>query len=158
MRSHLFDPEHLDAPLTAIKHKQIAKNIARATIKQKLRHNTYLEMYRVGELQRLPNNAIRSKMHRVYTLKVQKRVLHPYDDKRYLIANLADGSPNLHTHAYGHYSIPVAATLLKERDAGAGLVVTVRQPRESNDKCKDKRYKIIKQACAENTRVTLNGR
>ena len=137
----LFDPEHPDAPPPAIKHKQIAKGIARATIKQKLRHDTYLEMFREGELQRLPNRAIRSKLHRVYTLEVQKRGLHPYDDKRYLLANLADGSPNPYTHAYGHYAIPVAATVLEEREAGAGLVVSVRPPRESIDKCKDKRYK-----------------
>ena len=137
----LFDPEHPDAPPPAIKHKQIAKGIARATIKQKLRHDTYLEMFREGELQRLANHAIRSKLHRVYTLEVQKRGLHPYDDKRYLLDNLADGSPNPNTHAYGHYAIPVAATVLDETEPGTGLVVSVRPPRESVDKCKDKRYK-----------------
>ena len=73
----LFDPEHPDAPPPAIKHKQVAKGIARATIKQKLRHDTYLEMYREGPLQRLPNRAIRSKLHRVYTLEVQKRGIAP---------------------------------------------------------------------------------
>ena len=31
--------------------------------------------------------------------------------------------------------------MLEERDTGAGLVVSVRPPRESIDKCKDKRYK-----------------
>ena len=115
----LFDPEHPDAPPPAIKHKQIAKGIARATIKQKLRHDTYLEMFREGELQRLANRAIRSKLHRVYTLEVQKRGLHPYDDKRYLLDNLADGSPNPNTHAYGHYAIPVAATMLDETEPGS---------------------------------------
>ena len=137
----LFDPEHPDAPPPAIKHKQVAKGIARATIKQKLRHDTYLEMYREGPLQRLPNRAIRSKLHRVYTLEVQKRGLHPYDDKRYLLENLADGSPNPFTYAYGHYAIPVATTVIDQTDAGTGLVVSVRPPRESIDKCKDKRYK-----------------
>ena len=31
-----------------------------------------------------------------------KRGLCPYDDKRYLLADLPDGSPNPYTHAYGH--------------------------------------------------------
>ena len=137
----LFDPEHPDAPPPPIKHKQVAKGIARATIKQKLRHDTYLEMYREGPLQRLPNRAIRSKLHCVYTLEIQKRGIHPYDDKRYLLENLADGSPNPFTHAYGHYAIPVAATVLDQTDAGNGLVVSVRPPRESIDKSKDRRYK-----------------
>ena len=137
----LFDSERLDAPPPAIKHKQVAKSIARATIKQKLRHDTYLEMYREGPLQRLPNRAIRSKLHRVYTLEVQKRGLHPYDDKRYLLENLADGSLNPFTYAYGHYAIPIANTVIDQTDAGTGLVVSVRPPRESIDKCKDKRYK-----------------
>ena len=141
MPATLFDPEHPDAPPPAIKHKQVAKGIARATIKQKLRHDTYVEMYREGPLQRLPNRAIRSKLHCVYTLEVQKRGLHPYDDKRYLLENLADGSPNPFTYAYGHYAIPVANTVIDQPDAGTGLVVSVRPPRESLDKCKDKRYK-----------------
>ena len=33
------------------------------------------------------------------------------------------------------------ATVIDQTDAGTGLVVSVRPPRESIDKCKDKRYK-----------------
>ena len=38
----------------------------------------------------------------MYSLEQEKRSLCPYDDKRYLLANLPDGSPNPNTHAYGH--------------------------------------------------------
>jgi len=77
----------------------------------------------------------------VYTLEVQKRGLHPYDDKRYLLDNLEDGSPNPYTARLLTLRHPVAATVLEKREADAGLVVSARPPRESIDKCKDKRYK-----------------
>ena len=38
----------------------------------------------------------------IYTLEQEKRGLCPYDDKRYLLADLPDDSPNPNTHAYGH--------------------------------------------------------
>ena len=38
----------------------------------------------------------------MYSLEQKKRGLCPYDDKRYLLAHLPDGSPNPYTHAYGH--------------------------------------------------------
>ena len=100
-------------------------------------------MFREGELQRLPNRAIRSKLHQVYSLEVKKRGLHPFDDKRYLVANLEDGSPNPFTHAYRHYSIPTERTEIDEPSHSVGLVVEVRQPkppRDSIDKCTDRRY------------------
>ena len=89
----LYDPIRADAPAPPVKSKQVAKGIARSTIKQKLRHETYLEMFREGPLQRLPNRAIRSKLHQVYSLEVEERGLHSFDDKLYLLAN-QDGSPN----------------------------------------------------------------
>ena len=90
----LYNPTQPDAPAPTVKSKQVAKGIARSTVKKHLSHETYLEMFREGPLQRPPNRAIRSKLHQVYSLEVNKRGLHPFDDKRYLIANLEDGSPN----------------------------------------------------------------
>ena len=104
----LYDPTRPDAPAPPVKSKQVAKGIVRSTIKPKLRHDTYLEMFREGEIRRLANRAIRSKLHQVYSIEVVKLGLHPFDDKRYLLANLEDGSPNPFTHAFGHYSIPTA--------------------------------------------------
>ena len=40
--------DHSDAPATTIKSKQVAKGIASSRIKQKLRHDTYLKMFREG--------------------------------------------------------------------------------------------------------------
>ena len=41
----------------------------------------------------------------MYSLAVEKRGLIAYDNKRVLLANLANGEPNPYTHAYGHYSL-----------------------------------------------------
>ena len=38
----------------------------------------------------------------VYTMEQEKRGLCPYDDKRYLLADLLDGRLNPNTHAYGY--------------------------------------------------------
>ena len=38
----------------------------------------------------------------MYSLEQKKRGLCHYDDKRYLLADLPDGSANPTTHAYGH--------------------------------------------------------
>ena len=97
----LYNPDQPEAPPPTIKSKQVTKGIARPTIKN-LRHEMYVEMFREGEIQRLPNRAIRSKLHQLYTIEVEKRGLHPFDDKRYLLAPLEDGSPNPLTHAFGH--------------------------------------------------------
>ena len=138
----LNDPTRPDATLPPVKSKQVAKNIARATIKQKLRHETYLDMFQEGPLQRLPNRAIRSILHQVYSLEVAKRALHPFDDKRYLLANLEDETPNPFTHAFGHYSIPSEIFVFDDTPPGSALVVDVRQPSlESIEKCADRRYK-----------------
>lgn len=41
----------------------------------------------------------------MYTLEQSDRGLCPYDDKRYLVADFADGVPNSNKHAYGHKDI-----------------------------------------------------
>ena len=41
----------------------------------------------------------------MYSLEQEKRGLCPYDEKRYLLANLPDGSPNPNTHAIGHMDL-----------------------------------------------------
>ena len=35
-------------------------------------------------------------------MEQEKRGFFPYDDKRYMLADLPDGRPNPHTYAYGH--------------------------------------------------------
>ena len=67
----------------------------------------------------------------IYTLQQEKRGLCPYDDKRYLLADLPDGSPNPNTHAYGHYSLAAEEQLVADmpEQAGSEMVIEQRQPR-----------------------------
>jgi len=53
-------------------------------------------------------------------MEQQKRGLCAYDDKRYLLADLPDGTPNPHTHAYGHYALAEEATIIDENDGNDG--------------------------------------
>ena len=46
----LYDPTRKDAPAPPVKSKQIAKGVARSSIKRKLCHKTYLEMLREDAL------------------------------------------------------------------------------------------------------------
>ena len=104
-----------------IRHKTVAKGVARSQIKRS-KHEDYVRMFNGGALTNVVNLRIGSKLHQVryiisilicitahlticvqvYTMEQQKRGLCPYDDKRYLLADLPDGRLNLNTHVYGH--------------------------------------------------------
>ena len=65
----------------------------------------------------------------VYTMEQEKRGLCPYDDKRYLLANLPDGRPNPNTHAYGHRDLAAEKHLVADQpEFGAELII--RHPEE----------------------------
>ena len=70
----------------------------------------------------------------MYTLKQEKRGLCPYDDKRYLLADLPDGTPNPQTHAYGHKDL--AAEVEFEADMpelpGTDIIIEHREERFKN--------------------------
>ena len=94
--------------------KQGGKGIARATLTH-IPHDIYLAMFRMGKQEILSNKRIKSKLHIIYTIDVQKRTLVPYDDKRILLADLPDGLPNPDIHAFGHYSLePVRLPKLEQ--------------------------------------------
>ena len=63
-------------------------------------------------------------------MEQEKRGLCPYDDKRYLLADLPDGTPNPNTHAYGHHELATEAHV--EMDipelTGTDLIIEQRQP------------------------------
>ena len=60
----------------------------------------------------------------VYTMEQKKRWLCPYDDKRYLLADLPDGRPNPNIHAYGHCDLAVEKHLVADQPApGAELII-----------------------------------
>ena len=107
-----------------VRHKAVAKGVERSQIKR-FKHEDYVRMYNVGALTNVVNCRIGSKLHQVRLIifilictiiydctfdylfsgvhnGAGKRGLCPYDDKRYLLADLPDGRPNLNTHAYGH--------------------------------------------------------
>ena len=56
----------------------------------------------------------------MYTLDQEKRGLCPYDDKRYLLSNLPDGSPNPNTHAYGHKDLAEEEQFVADMPATPG--------------------------------------
>ena len=59
----------------------------------------------------------------------EKRKLCPYDDKRYLLADLPDGRPNPNTHAYGHRDLAAEEHLVADQpEPGAELII--RHPAE----------------------------
>ena len=65
----------------------------------------------------------------VYTLEQEKRGLCPYDDKRYLLADLPNGRPNPNTNAYGHCDLVAKEHLVADQpEPGADLII--RQPEE----------------------------
>ena len=62
-------------------------------------------------------------------MEQEKRGLCPYDNKRYLLADLPDGHPNLNTHAYGHRDLAAEEHLVADRpEPGAELII--RHPEE----------------------------
>ena len=66
----------------------------------------------------------------IYTLDQEKRGLCPYDDKRYLLAELPNGTPNPNTHAYGHRELAAEANIDMDMpdQPGADLIIEQRQP------------------------------
>lgn len=68
-------------------------------------------------------------------MEQEKRGLCPYDDKRYLLADLPDGTPNPNTHAYGHRDLAAEAHV--EMDipelTGTDLIIEQRQPPQEPD-------------------------
>ena len=47
-------------------------------------------------------------------MEQEKRGRCPYNDKRYLLADLPDGRPNPNTHAYGHLDLATEEHLVAD--------------------------------------------
>ena len=57
-------------------------------------------------------------------MEQEKRGLCPYDDKRYLLADMPNGKPNPNTHAYGHHDLVPEVNLFADHpEPGAELVI-----------------------------------
>ena len=79
-----------------------------------LSHLDYLRMFQElptpdGSPDMVLNRRFGTHLHEIYTLEQRKRGLVPFDDKRLLLDNIADGVANPNTHAYGHYSVEIQA-------------------------------------------------
>ena len=82
-----------------IHSKKTAKGIHRAA-REKISHEDYLSMFeqmpRDGDLPHMViNKRFTSILHRIYTVEQRKRGLVPFDDKRYLLANLPDADSQI---------------------------------------------------------------
>ena len=106
-------------------------------------------MYNGGALTNVVNRRIGSKLHQlrliiyilicmtahlticfqVYIMEQEQRGLCPYDDKRYLLAELPDGRPNPNTHVYGYCDLAAEEHLVADqREPGTELII--RHPEE----------------------------
>lgn len=79
--------------------KKIAKGVPRVAIEKRLKHDMYKECLFEQSEQLTSALSIQSERHQIYTRKISKLSLSPYDDKRYI---MDDG---INTLAYGHFKI-----------------------------------------------------
>ena len=62
-------------------------------------------------------------------MEQEKRGLCPYDNKRYLLADLPDGRPNPSIHAYGHRDLAAQEHLVADQSE-PGTELIIRHPEE----------------------------
>ena len=106
-----------------VKEKHRAKGIAAATART-LRHQQYLEQLHTPRENILPNMRIGNKLHEIYTIKVDKRGLCAFDDKRFV---MDDGITTL---AYGHERITTAVEEIPEPvEIHGDIVLTIGEAR-----------------------------
>ena len=77
-------------------------------------------------------------------MEQEKRGLSPYDDKRYLLADMPNGQSNPNTHAYGHRDLVTDVNLLADHPKpGAELVI-----RQMKERFKSRHARFIR--CLQN--------
>ena len=79
--------------------KKTAKGITRNVTENVSTHQDYKDCLFEQKLKIASMNQIRSEAHQIYSIKLNKIGLSPYDDKRYI---MSDG---MYTLAHGHYTI-----------------------------------------------------
>jgi len=78
--------------------KKIAKGVKRAAIRTKLRHVMYRDVLLNESTTHATMQSIRSRNHKIYSIRSNKLALSPYDDKRFVLDD------KITTRAHGHYS------------------------------------------------------
>ena len=144
-----FEPiPGVNYPMDA-RHTVVAKGVARSQIKR-FKHENYVRTFNNRALTNVINRRIGSKLHQVrliifncicmtahqtlyfqmYTMNQVKRGLCPYDDKRYLLADLLNWRPNPHTHSYDHHDLTTEETMVgNQPEPGAELIIRYREKR-----------------------------
>jgi len=82
-----------------ITEKKTAKGVSKVVIEKELKHRMHKDCLNQEKTMKHDMNFIRSELHQLYSVTVNKTTVSPYDDKRYI---LDDG---IHTLAYGHCRI-----------------------------------------------------
>ena len=78
-----------------------AKGVKNNVIARNINFDDYIQCLQDEIEMTRQQSCIRSKLHKVYTIRETKIALSPYDDKRYLVPDSTD------TLAWGHYEIPL---------------------------------------------------
>ncbi|CAB4017998.1 Hypothetical predicted protein [Paramuricea clavata] len=79
--------------------KKTAKGIKNSVTKKKIRHDNYKTCLFDKKQTKTSMNQIRSYGHEIYSIKLNKIALSPYDDKRLILEY------GVNTLAHGHYKI-----------------------------------------------------
>jgi hypothetical protein len=94
LRSKMYSMDRADG-----EEKKTAKGISTHVTKKRLRHTHYIECLFEEKLKFTKMNQIRSYNHQLYSIRLNKIGLSPYDDKRFVLDNMCD------TLAHGHCRI-----------------------------------------------------
>ena len=121
----------------------MAKSVARFQI-NRFKHEDLMRMYNCGASPNFINRRIGFKLHpmhliiyiliciiahltiyfQMYTMEQTKSGLCPYDDQRYLLADLPNGRPNPNTSAYSHRYLAGEQHLVADQPKpGAKLII-----------------------------------
>ena len=74
-----------------------AKGVKRSVIRQRLRHDMYVDCLYNERITKETMNVIRSFNHQLFSLKCSKIALSPFDDKRFVLPD------KVNTRAHGHF-------------------------------------------------------
>ncbi|XP_072750087.1 uncharacterized protein [Anoplolepis gracilipes] len=77
------------------------KGVKNSVVAKTITFDDYMQCLNEGIEMTRQQSTIRSKMHKVYTMRQKKIALSPHDDKRYIIPKSIDTLP------WGHYRIPL---------------------------------------------------
>ena len=94
-----------------------AKGVPKTYVKNKVRHEQYVDVLNHWKRTSCDFRAFRSKRHRVVTHHLYKVCLSCVDDKRYLLED------SVHSLAYGHYAITAGGDTAVPREGGKEMAV-----------------------------------